>query len=244
MIAALDVAAVPALAERYSSATIAIVIDVLRATTTIVTALENGAARIFPCRDKGEAQALAHRLGRSQTILAGETHSRLIYGFDLDNSPTSFQPEIVAGKTIVMATTNGTKALVEAARGERDVYCAALVNRAAIVRALARRTDERAVIVCSGSEGAICLEDTLCAGAIADGLLTLAPHLVLGDAAQIALTLWRSASDDLAATLRRANHAGALERAGFGADIDICAQLDRSTLVPRYGSDAIVAEVA
>ena len=128
MIHALDVAATPAAAAQRGPAGISVVIDVLRATSSIVTALDNGAAAIVPVREADEAIAVMRRMGRERVLLCGERKSRLIEGFDLDNSPASYTAERVSGKTLVFTTTNGTRALLEAAHTGTTVYCAALLN--------------------------------------------------------------------------------------------------------------------
>src|ERR1700722_10394445 len=165
MIATLDTAAAPAFISARAPAATVVVIDVLRATSTIVTALEHGAAGIVPVREADEAIVVMRRLGRERSLLCGERDSRLIAGFDLDNSPASYTRERVAGKTLILTTTNGTRALLEAARGNSTVYCAALLNRAAIVERLVAAKGD-AFILCAGNEGALSFEDTLCAGAI------------------------------------------------------------------------------
>src|SRR5476651_2144259 len=137
MIATIDTAAAPAFSSARPPAATVVVIDVLRATSSIVTALDNGAAGIVPVREADEAIVVMRRLGRERALLCGERESRLIAGFDLDNSPASYTRERVEGKTLVLTTTNGTRALVEAARGNGSVYCAALLNRAAIAEQLA-----------------------------------------------------------------------------------------------------------
>lgn len=154
MIATLDAAATPANTSAHAPAATVVVIDVLRATSTIVTALDNGAAGVVPVREAEEAITVMRRLGRDRSLLCGERDSRLITGFDLDNSPASYTRERVEGKTLVLTTTNGTRALVEAARGNGTVYCGALINRAAIVERLAA-AEGNALLLCAGSEGAL-----------------------------------------------------------------------------------------
>src|SRR5580700_1254687 len=129
MIARIDTAATPGYISSRAPVPTVVVIDVLRATSTIVTALENGAAGIVPVREADEAIGVMRRLGRERSLLCGERESRLIAGFDLDNSPASYTRERIDGKTLVLTTTNGTRALLEAARGNATVYCAALLNR-------------------------------------------------------------------------------------------------------------------
>jgi 2-phosphosulfolactate phosphatase len=240
MIAKLDFAAAPANNSAHAPAANVIVIDVLRATSTIVTALGNGAAGIVPVRETEEAIAVMHRLGRERSLLCGERDSRAIAGFDLDNSPASYTRERVAGKTLVLTTTNGTRALVEAARGNAVVYCAALLNRAAIVERLAVAEGD-ALLLCAGSEGALSFEDTLCAGAIVDALVHHQKRLPITDAARAAATVYTANAKRLTTAIASGTHAVALVEKGFAADIAACAKLDVSGCVPLYADGVISA---
>jgi 2-phosphosulfolactate phosphatase len=141
----------------------AIVIDVLRATTVMVHALAAGCEAIVPCLEIEQAREMAASLGRDRTILAGERRGEPIEGFDLGNSPSSFTPEVCAGKTVVMTTTNGTKAIQACLEAER-VLVAGFVNFGATSMAL-RREDRPIHFVCSGTDGEVSLEDTLLAAA-------------------------------------------------------------------------------
>jgi 2-phosphosulfolactate phosphatase len=233
VIRSLDVAATPAAAASRTPVAIAVVIDVLRATSTIVTALENGAAGIVPVREPDEAITVMRRLGRARTLLCGERKSRLIEGFDLDNSPASYARERVAGKTLVLTTTNGTRALVDAARDATIVYCAALLNRDAIVQRLVA-SDGDARLHCAGSEGAPSFEDILCAGAIVDALMKMDTSLAISDAARAAATVYAANAKRLTTALASGTHARSLIAAGFAADVAACALLDISHCVPAY----------
>jgi 2-phosphosulfolactate phosphatase len=239
MIEALDVALTPAAAAARQPPPLAIVIDVLRATSTIVTALEHGAAAVVPVQEPEEALSYQRRLGRERTRLGGERETKVIPGFDLDNSPASYSSEAVNGKTIIFTTTNGTRALLEAARGTSEVLCAALLNRAAIAMAVAARDDEEALLVCAGSEGAVAFEDVLCAGAIVDALQQLERHLLITDAARIALTVWQAYGSRITTAMASSAHAKALVRAGLSADVAACARLDALTTVPRFADGLI-----
>ncbi|HEV8022107.1 MAG TPA: 2-phosphosulfolactate phosphatase [Candidatus Lustribacter sp.] len=240
MIALLDVAATPASAAGRAPAATVAVIDVLRATSSIVTALDNGAAGVVPVREPEEAIVLMRRLGRERALLCGERESRLIPGFDLDNSPASYARERIEGKTLVLTTTNGTRALVEAARGNATVYCAALLNRAAIAERL-EASEGEVRLLCAGSHGTPSLEDLLCAGAIADALLHHHKKLALTDAARAAATLYAAGAKRLTTAIAGGTHAQDLVAAGFAADVAACARIDVSRCVPRYVDGVITA---
>jgi 2-phosphosulfolactate phosphatase len=241
MLRTVDVATTPAAIVSRPPAHLAVVIDVLRATSTIVTALGNGAAGVIPVRETDEAIAVMRRMGRERVLLCGERGSRLIAGFDLDNSPASYGPEVVAGKTLVLTTTNGTRALVEAARDAAFVACAALLNRDAVVRALLAQNGEDALLVCAGNEGTLSFEDLLCAGALVSGLIAAEPLIERSDAARAAGALYESYAKRLTTAIASGTHARNLRDAGFGDDIVRCAQLDVSEVVPVYTDGVISA---
>lgn len=145
-------------------------IDVLRASTTIATALAAGAAGVVPVRDLVAARSLAARLG-PDVLTGGERGGRRIDGFDLGNSPGEYTPDRVNGRTIVFTTTNGTAA-VEACGSAAEILVGAIVNRAAVAVAcqmLSRlHADAPVHLVCAGTDGMVTLEDILGAGAILD----------------------------------------------------------------------------
>lgn len=239
MIARIDVAATPAFAAAREPASTVVVLDVLRATSTIVAALENGAAAVVPVRETDDAIAVMRRLGREHTLLCGERDSRAIAGFDLDNSPASYTRERVAGKTLVLTTTNGTRALLEAARAA-TVFCAALTNRRAIVERLAASEGD-VRLLCAGSEGTLSFEDLLGAGAIVDALLQLDRRIVQSDEARAAATVFAANAKRLTTAVACGSHAQALIANGFAADVAGCARIDVSGCVPVYAGGTIVA---
>ncbi len=217
------------------------VVDVLRATTTIATALAHGAAGVIPALTAGDAAELARRLGRADVLLCGERDASAIEGFDLDNSPASFAPHVVAGKTLVMTTTNGTGAL-RAVAGAASVRTAALVNRMAAADALAQEGGP-IVVVCAGESGAFALEDALGAGALVDALLTMIDDVELGDGARAAALLYRCVSDRLADAIASADHAQTLAAKGFARDVTRCAALDTLHVVPTLRDGVLVGRI-
>ncbi len=158
----LDVHFLPLLTtpEALSGATV-VVIDVLRATTTIATALAAGAKEVMPCFEVEEAKEIAAKLPPGTVVLGGERGGERIPGFDLGNSPLEYTADRVAGKTLVFTTTNGTRALQQCRLAKR-VWLGALVNLSAISRQIAR--DETIHLVCAGTDGQVTAEDVLFAG--------------------------------------------------------------------------------
>jgi 2-phosphosulfolactate phosphatase len=149
---------------------VAMVVDVLRATTVMVHALANGAEAVIPCGEIEEAQAVAASLPPGMAILGGERGGLPIPGFDLGNSPGDFTFEVCHGKTVVMTTTNGTRAILASLEAER-VYIASFANLKSTadeltVQLLKKDHGHPIHIVCAGTEGFISLEDSLLAGAL------------------------------------------------------------------------------
>jgi 2-phosphosulfolactate phosphatase len=216
-----------------------VVIDVLRATTTIATALANGATGVIAVEDAEEAIAIGNRLGRDRVVLCGERDSVRIPGFELDNSPASFTSAAVGGKTLLMTTTNGTRAL-RAVAAAASVRTAALVNRMALADALSHE-DGEIVIVCAGDNGTFALEDAIGAGAVVDTLLSLIADVSLHDGARAAALLYRSVAGRLADAVASSDHAQRLALKGFGADLTRCAALDSLNVVPTLRDGMLIA---
>lgn len=215
------------------------VVDVLRASTTIATALANGAAGVIPVAEPEDAIALGNRLGRDRVLFGGERDSQRIDGFDLDNSPASFTEAAIEGKTVVLTTTNGTRAL-RAVANAASVRTAALVNRTAVADALAHE-DGDVVIVCAGDISGFALEDALGAGALVDTLLTLIGDVELCDGARAAALLYRAVAGRLADAVASADHAQVLAKKGFAGDVTRCAALDTLAVVPTLRDGVLVA---
>jgi 2-phosphosulfolactate phosphatase len=229
---------VPALVapEELRGAT-AVVIDVIRATTTIVHALAAGAEAVVPCETVEEARRQAAEYPAGTCLLGGERGGARIEGFDLGNSPAEYTPNRCRGKTVVFTTTNGTRALLHAGQAER-VLVGALVNRRAICRTLL--ADGSPVhLVCAGRLGQVALEDVLGAGAIVEGL---SERYVPGnDAAMLARDVFRANAAQLSETLHETRSAEQLRGLGAEADIEDTALLDRFDLVPEF--DAVSGRI-
>jgi 2-phosphosulfolactate phosphatase len=172
-------------------------------------------------------------------LFCGERESLRIEGFDLDNSPASFAAPIVAGKTLVMTTTNGTRAL-RAVAAATSVRAAALVNRSAVADALAQE-DGDVVIVCAGEANGFALEDALGAGALVDALLMQIGTVELTDGARAAALLYRAVAGRLADAVASADHAQVLAHKGFAGDVTRCAALDSLDVVPTLRDGILVS---
>jgi 2-phosphosulfolactate phosphatase len=205
-----------------------VVIDVLRWSTVVVTALANGAEHVEAFATPDDARARAEALGRGRVVLGGERNNRALEGFDVGNSPLEYQPSRVERKIVVTSTTNGTSALV-AARAAASVHVAAFVNLSATVTALAAELENgRSVtLLCAGQAGQETLEDTACAGAIVDVLRTggaLRPD-GLDDEAERAVREWVTHKRSTEVVMHASRHARALRSEGFGADVSAAASV-------------------
>ncbi|MBN2507269.1 MAG: 2-phosphosulfolactate phosphatase [Verrucomicrobia bacterium] len=225
-----------ALRHRDLRASVCVVFDVLRATTSMITALARGAEAILPVAEIPDALAL--RRQRPDLLLAGERNgirigAELAEGieFDLGNSPREFTAGRVRGRTVAMSTTNGTRAL-RACAGARAVLVSAFVNRQATVGWLQRHAPASLILVCAGTLDEAALEDTLAAGAVADALWPRFAGSHITDAAQIARQLWHARRTDLEAAMRDArNGRRLLANPDLSADVAFCLRHDAMPLV-------------
>jgi 2-phosphosulfolactate phosphatase len=235
---------------------IAVVIDVLRASTTMVTAVAEGAAAVWPVAAVDDARRLAERLGPA-AVLGGERGGQKISGFDLGNSPLEYTRDRIGGRDVVITTTNGTAAIAACAAAA-ETLVGAIVNRRAVAEAIRRLAGCGSVsptptdrvdagsrcdvhLVCAGTEGAVSAEDVLGAGAILEAALAVSPaeDHTLDPAATAALAAFRQVAvhDDpeaaLVAAFRRSPGGANLLALGMDADLNACARIDTRAVVPR-----------
>lgn len=209
------------------------VVDVLRATTSIITMLEGGLLRAIVSDNIQQARKLALN---NFSLLCGEVRSRQPAGFDYGNSPAEFAALSFRGKSAVLFTTNGTRALSDASAAP-VVLAAALTNRRAAARRLVDEAASRgldAAVVCAGVErgSAFSLEDTAAAGAIIEAAREHDPAIQLADEAWAALHLWRWYRGDATRMFGQSSHGRSLRELGFEADLAYAAQLDIFDSVP------------
>jgi len=224
-------------AERFAGG-VAVVIDVLRATTTMVHALAAGCHTIRPCRTVDEARRLAAELP-PPVLLAGERDGLPLPGFDLGNSPEKFTAERCRGATLVMSTTNGTRALLHAVAAEH-VLVAGFVNLTAVCERL-RFVTCPVHVLCAGASGTVAQEDVLLAGAIVDRLAD--EGRTPNDSARLAWDSWRQQRDDVLAALRAGAGGVGLSSLGYDDDIRAASQVDRFGVVPEVYRDPLRVEV-
>ncbi|MBI3881122.1 MAG: 2-phosphosulfolactate phosphatase [Verrucomicrobia bacterium] len=235
-----------ALAQRDLSRTTAVVFDVLRATSTMITALANGAAAIVPVANI--AEALARKAAQPDVRLAGEREGLRIRAaqtggvdFDLGNSPREFTRAAVAGRTIVMTTTNGTRAL-RACAGALDVFVASFLNLDATAARLRALRPEHLLIVCSGTGEDAALEDTLGAGGLVE-LVASGSHATVADSAIIAREVFRTHQEDLIGAMPHArNGRRLLALPELAEDVAFCLRCDALPITARLVGGVVRAE--
>lgn len=220
-------------AELSREVDLAIVVDVLRATSTIVTALHAGASRVLPVETAERAFAMKQR--EPWVLLAGESGGHMIPGFDLGNSPLDFKEKLVRGREIVMKTTNGTSAALHS-KGARKIVAASFLNLARVIEEIKKESGS-VVIQCAGSGGAFSMEDVLLAGAAASAF----EDRLLDDASRAAVFLFRSAKLPLDQFLiDNCDHAKKLFSIGYFEDVVFCAKINMYDLLPVWRENGFV----
>lgn len=234
----IDVAFLPSLLREPERAA-CIVIDVLRATSTLVTLAARGVSDVIVVPELEQAYAIkgaAEAVNDRPPLLCGEVRGLPPDGFDYGNSPEEFSRADIGGRDMVLYTSNGTRALVHAAAAP-VVLVGCLLNRQAVVSAAVRLAakDLDLALVCSGTDlgTAYCLEDAFCAGALVATCLGMGLRdLRVGDGAQTALRLYQSFGGDALAAFAAAEHGSLLGSIGLGADIEFCARQDEYDVAP------------
>ncbi len=211
----------------------AIVIDVLRAATSIATALDNGAKDVIPADASFNVVDIAGELHRDDLLLCGERDSRMVEGFHLGNSPSEFTREKVRGKTLVFGSTNGTPAVIRSSVA-KHVFLCGFINLNAVIDAVLNTDDPFPLaIVCAGKQDAFALEDAFCAGLILERITKRLPYeFQLNDGASTALLLTPEYDRDVLAVLRHSEHGQYLIKIGFEDDLLICARDSVINVVP------------
>jgi 2-phosphosulfolactate phosphatase len=215
-----------------------VVIDVLRACSTIVTALDRGARAVMPVPDMAQAGKIASNLDPDVYRLGGERGGKKIEGYHLGNSPPEYTQDVVEGRDIILNTSNGTRAL-EQAKEAHTLVAACFLNAGRVVD-FVRRTADAVTIVCAGRQNRLALEDTLCAGLLLDRLWDRNEPYPVTDSAHTAYTLYHTDRDDLDNALRGANHAERLADQGRETDLDYCFRIDALPVLPYYTENRLL----
>ena len=205
-----------------------VVIDVLRASSTIITALENGARAVVPVLTPDEAVTLKSRYDSENVLLGGERGGLKVQGFDLGNSPLEYKKEVVEGKTIVFTTTNGTNAIRQSGSAD-NLLIGAYLNLEAVVKK-ALELDKDILLLCAGRQNGFALEDAACAGAFCAAVLRMA-QVKESDSAKAARMIAAS-FDSTFASFMASEHGQLLERLGFSDDLKLAATFNSCKAVP------------
>ena len=209
---------------------IAVVIDVLRATSVITTALNNKAQCVIPVKTIEEAQNLYASCDASKTLLGGERNALKIEGFDLSNSPLEYKKHTVEGKTIIFTTTNGTNA-IDNVKGAKEVILACFRNAQAVVDYVAKSGKDIS-IVCAGTEGRFSLDDGLCAGMLIE-LLKQQTAVETDDLGLLVTQYYNQNKTNLLGALSNCYHLKRLFTLGFYDDIRFCLETSCVTTSPE-----------
>lgn len=206
-----------------------LVIDTLRATTTLTTILDRGATKVLTCASLDEA--FHYKRQDSTLILGGERHNRPVPGFDAGNSPFDYPSELVEGRAVILTTTNGTQAVAKVNGAER-VGLACLLNAATAARWQQEQKSE-ALVVCAGTVGHVSWEDVLTAGAVIN---EWSEH-DWTDAARLAWTAFTVNQTRIAQSILQSRHAQHLLSSGMERDVSYAARINQSSTVPVRGPD-------
>lgn len=231
----LEVCLTPALLDLYAiEESIVVVVDVLRATSSIVYGIANGAAAIIPVANVEDCL----KYSSSGYLLAAERNGEVVEGYDFGNSPFSYTKEKVAGKTVVLTTTNGTKALHMASARAHQVVMGSFLNLNALCDWLSQQ-DKNVLLLCAGWKDNFNLEDTLFAGAVVSALRKSFSHF--DDSSVAAEDLYQLAKGDLRAYLHKSSHSHRLAALNIEEDVKFCLQLNLCKAIPTLVGDRLVA---
>jgi len=214
-----------------------VVIDVLRASSTIVAALNNGAREVVPVASVEFAVKVSGGMFGGQTLLGGERNTKKIEGFALGNSPLEYTPEIVKGKTIILYTTNGSKAIVKAKFSENLFVCSFL-NLESIAHHL-YKLNKDVEILCSGRNSYYSMEDSICAGRLTAEVQKLKEDVELSDSAKACLSLHKSFGKNILKMLKESEHGKILLENGFEEDLNFCSRLNSSEIIPYFSANVL-----
>jgi 2-phosphosulfolactate phosphatase len=219
--------------NRRLSDKLIVVIDVLRASSTIITALACGCRGVVPILSPEQAKEKAQQFKKEEVLLGGEREGRKIKGFDLGNSPREYQKEIVEDRIIIFSTTNGVKTL-ERVRGAFRIIIASFLNLQATFNYCSKFQGD-ILLACAGKEGYFSLEDTVCAGMLINSLRDIYSDTCQEvDANLTAQVLYKKFGNNILEMLRKSQHGRYLESIGLRKDLEFCSQLDIFNIVPIF----------
>jgi len=216
---------------------IVVIIDILRATSSICTAFENGAVAMIPVAGIDEAREYKKR----GFLVAAERNGIILDFADLGNSPYNFSRENIEGKTIVYSTTNGTK-IIKMASSAAYVVIGSFLNISSLTEWLSSQKND-VLLFCAGWKNRFNLEDSICAGALAERLLKTSLYSTICDSTIAALDLWSLAKKDLRAYINKAAHSDRLKKNGLDGCIDFCISPNYTSKIPYLKNGILVADI-
>lgn len=222
----IEVVVVPEITSNYDvEGKLVVIIDVFRATTTIVTAMENGVNEVKTCLEVDQAIALK----KDDFLVGGERNGVKVKGMDVDNSPLSFLDKKYKNQKLAISTTNGTKA-VDMSLDAKEIIIGAFVNLSAVAHYI-KQSNLDILLVCAGWKGKMSTEDFMYAGAIVS---LLSDEVVLTDSSEIALNYYEKNKECCQEKLNTCEHANRLKKLNKQRDMDFCIQKDLYNIVPKY----------
>lgn len=223
--------------DLYFTGKTTVVIDVLRASTTILTALSRDAREVIPVNTIEFAMKVSGNAFGGQTLLGGERNTKMIEGFTLGNSPLEYDTDSISGKSIILFTSNGTKAVVKAKFSE-NLFIACF-NNLKITAQYAAYLGNDLEILCAGSNGMFCIEDSVCAGKLIHEIRNIKDDLTITDAARASLVLSETLGLDVYKMLSECEHGQLLIKNGFEEDIKFCAELNSNNIVASFKTGVV-----
>lgn len=216
---------------------IVVIIDIFRATSVIVTALNNGCKEVLPFLTIEETLENAKRFNRQDYILGGERRAVKIEGFDLSNSPLEYAEDIVKNKHVLMTTTNGTRTLTKSTSAKR-ILIAAMINARAVAKKLIE-INEDVMIINAGTNGNFSMDDYICSGYIINEMLNHDKGLELTDIAKTASIIYEGNSNILS-YVKEATHYSVMKSLNLDCDIEYCIKKSIINIVPEYKNNSII----
>ncbi|MCR1934876.1 2-phosphosulfolactate phosphatase family protein [Clostridium tepidum] len=207
-----------------------VVIDILRATSVIITAINNKCKRVIPVLTIEEAKDIAKN-SKEEVILGGERNALKIDGFNFSNSPLEYTKQFVENKTVILSTTNGTRAINNSFNA-KTILISALINSKATAKAI-DKLDEDLIIINSGTNGQFSMDDFICGGYLIDCLLKIRKDLKLSDIAKTAHYVYEN-NRDIKSFVQKAKHYKRLKSLDLEKDLEYCFQKDIINVVPQY----------
>lgn len=214
-----------------------VVIDVLRASSTIIQALQNGAREVIPVASVEFAVKVSGGMFGGQTLLGGERNTKKLEGFALGNSPLEYTPEVVGGKTIILFTTNGSKAIVKAKFSE-NLFVASFTNLNAVANHVVKLNKDFDIL-CSGRGNNFSMEDVICAGKLISEIQQINREIEITDSGKASVALSKSFGKSILAMMKQTEHGRILIENGFNEDIKFCSRINTSETIPFMASGVL-----